>query len=70
MKRNEVTVGMKVAVNDLPTGMVYTVKAVDGFIANLTYKAADGRILQGNGIDISCLQKPTKAQLANNPLQA
>jgi hypothetical protein len=71
MKANEVKVGMKVAVNDLPTGQVYTVSAIHGLIVNLTYKAINGRVMQGGtGIDVSCLRKPTKAQLANNPLQA
>lgn len=68
MKLNEVKPGMLVAVNDSPTGMVYDVKSVEGFVAHLTYPAADGRVLNGSrdGIDISVLRKPTPAQLAFN----
>lgn len=68
MKLNEVKAGMLVAVNDSPTGMVYDVDSVDGFVAKLSYKAANGRKLNGSrdGIDISCLRKPTAAQLKHN----
>jgi hypothetical protein len=72
MKRNEVTVGMKVAVNDLPDGMVYTVKEIsdNGLGARLTYKTKQGRVCGGfDFIDICYLRTPTKAQIANNPLQ-
>jgi hypothetical protein len=67
MKLGEVKEGMLVAVNDTPTGMVYNVESVDGFIARLSYISETGKKLNGSreGIDISVLRKPTAAQLRN-----
>lgn len=63
MKLSELKPGVEVAVNTRPDGMVYTLESLEGFQAHLTYPSLRGPIK--TCIDISCLHRPTKAQLEN-----
>jgi hypothetical protein len=63
MKKGQVKPGDLVVVNKLPDATVYTVKEIiNDYNAVLTYKVGE-KTVSGGGIDISCLRKPTKAQL-------
>ncbi|WP_087723362.1 hypothetical protein [Pandoraea sp. PE-S2T-3] len=64
MKSKEVAVGMKVAVNSLDEGSVYTVEGVDGFNATLSLTEAGTKRSVGS-IDIGSLKRPTETQLRN-----
>jgi hypothetical protein len=55
MKKEQVKVGMKVVVNDLPDATVYTVAEVEGFNAKLTYECGE-QTLSGGWLDVSCLK--------------
>lgn len=63
MKLSELQPGTQVAVNKRPDGMVYTLDHLEGFQAHLTYPSQRGLIK--TKIDVSCLHRPTKAQLEN-----
>jgi len=65
MTKDQVKVGMQVVVNKLPGTIIYTVKELHGFMAVLTYQSGDEVLKGSDGIDISCLMKPSKEQLAN-----
>lgn len=62
MKRNQVKVGMLVAVNDLPDGTVYTVETMCDFQVSLYYKSGGMKRAAGHS-HVSVLTKPTRAQL-------
>ena len=66
MKREQVKPGMQVAVNNLPAGTIYKVEEVSGFDARLSYRSGSWKKVSGGWLDVSCLRKPTKKQLANN----
>lgn len=65
MKKDEVTIGMLVAVNDLNDGVVYTVAEKDGFLVKLTYRDGLNNVVSAGIIDVYTLRKPTKKQLKN-----
>jgi hypothetical protein len=62
IKRENLTIGMQVVVNNEPDATVYTIAELEGFNAKLTYECA-GKTLSGGWTDTSLLLKPTAAQL-------
>jgi hypothetical protein len=62
MRRNNVKVGMLVALNERPDAQVYRVESIDNFTVTLAYTVS-GRVARGQG-DCSVLRLPTPIQLA------
>ena len=65
MKKNDVTVGMKVTTSSHISATIYTVREIteDGIGIRLVYQVGNGEWVEGGWVDYSLLETPTIKQL-------
>lgn len=66
MKNDQVQIDMKISLNDLPDGQVYTVKWQQEKMVGISYQLINGDWVATQAIDAYLVHKPTKLQLLND----